>query len=133
MGEPLKPINVEGADALLFERDTQPNSDSITSKSPPINAPIYEEVIKESGNSIPNSIIMLEFFDIQLREIDEALMTNGQNPNGSEIPKTTTNRVVNSPTQHAISAENQSTRQAGIRATRKKKKKKTTTGANQVG
>ena len=63
---------------------------------------------------------MPELFDIQAREIDEALMTNGQNPNGSEIPKTTTNRVFNSPTQHAISAKNQSTRQAGIRATRKK-------------
>ena len=117
VGEPLKPINVEEADALLFQRDTQRNSESIMSKSPPINAPIYDEVIKEFGNSI----IMPELFDIQVREIDEALMTNGQNPNGSEIPKTTTNRVVNSPTQHAILAEDERTRKAGITETRKKK------------
>ena len=48
-------------------------------------------------------------------------MTNGQNSNGSEIPKIATIRVVKSPTQHAILAKNQSTRLAGLRATRKNK------------
>ena len=111
---------MEGTDALHFERATQPNLDSITSKSPPINAPNNEEVIKESGNSIPISIIKPELFDFQVREIDEAVMTNGQNPNGSEIPKTTTIMVFNSPTQHAILAEDERTRKAGITETRKK-------------
>ena len=108
---------MEGADALHFERATQPNPDSITSKSPPINAPNNEEVIKESGNSIPILVIKPELFHFQVREIDEAVMTNDQNPNGSEIPKTATIRVFNSPTQHAISAGKERTCKAGIRAT----------------
>ena len=91
-GEPLNPINVEGADALLSDHATQPNLDSITTKS------YYEEANKESGNSIPISVIMPELIDIQVREINEALMTNGQNPNGSEIPTTAAIKVFNSPT-----------------------------------
>ena len=110
---------MEGADALHFERATQPNLDSITSKSPLINAPNNEEVIKESGNSIPISVIKPELFNFQVKEIDEAVMTNGQNPNGSEIPKTATIKVFNSPTQNAILAENERTHMARIRATRK--------------
>ena len=97
-GEPLNPINVEGADALLSDHATQPNLDSITTKSPPIIAPNYEEENKESGNSIPILVIMPELIDIQVREINEALMTNGQNPNGSEIPTTAAIKVFNSPT-----------------------------------
>ena len=97
-GEPLNPINVEGADALLSDHATQPNLDSITTKSPPIIAPNYEEANKESRNSIPILVIMPELIDIQAKEINEALMTNGQNPNGSEIPTAAAIRVFNSPT-----------------------------------
>ena len=75
-GVPLNPSNVEGADALLFDHTTQPNLDSITTKSPSIIASNYEEANKESGNSIPILVIMPELIDIQVREINEALMTN---------------------------------------------------------
>ena len=74
-GEPLNPINVEGADALLSDHATQPNPDLITTKSPPIISPNYEEANKEFGNSIPISVIMPKLIDIQVREINEALMT----------------------------------------------------------
>ena len=93
-------------------------------------------MIKESGNSIPILVIKPELFDFQVKEIDEAVMTNGQNPNGSEIPKTATIRVFNLPTQHAISTENERISKARIRVTRKKKKHTHTqpmTGTNYVG
>ena len=75
-GVSLNPSNVEGADALLFDHTTQPNPDSITIKSPPIIASNYEEANKESGNSIPILVIMPELINIEVREINEALMTN---------------------------------------------------------
>ena len=75
-GVSLNPSNVEGAEALLFDHTTQPNLDSITTKSPPIIASNYEETNKESGNSIPILVIMLELIDIKVREINKALMTN---------------------------------------------------------
>ena len=78
---------------------------------------------------------MPKLFDIQIREIDEALMTYGKNSNVRETPTPATNRVTNSPTQHAILAENLSTHQERIRATRKKKTHthtQPTTGANTV-
>ena len=106
---------------LQSDRDTQPNPNSISSKSPPINAPNFDEVNKESENLIPNSVTMIELFDIQIREIDEALMTYGNNSEVSETPTSTINRVTHPPTQHAILAENQSAHQEGSRATRKKK------------
>ena len=64
---------------------------------------------------------MIELFDIQIREIDEALMTYRNNSEVSETPTSTINRVTHPPTQHAILAENQSAHQEGSRATRKKK------------
>ena len=53
------------------------NKKVIPTESPPIIAPNYEEANKESINSIPISVIMLELIDIQVREINEASMTNG--------------------------------------------------------
>ena len=53
------------------------NKKVIPTKSPPIIARNYEEANKESINSIPISVIMLELIDIQVREINEASMTNG--------------------------------------------------------
>ena len=46
VGEPLKSTNMEEGEALLSDWDTQPNPDSISSKSHPINAPKLEEVNK---------------------------------------------------------------------------------------
>ena len=93
---------------MQSDRDTQPNPNSISSKSPPINAPNFDEVNKELENLIPNSVTMIELFDIQIREIDEALMTYGNNSDVRETPTSAINRVTHPPTQHAILAENQS-------------------------
>ena len=64
---------------LQLIQGVQQISDTLSSLSSPINAPNAGGVNMETENSIPNSVLEADLFDIQIREIDEALKTYGNN------------------------------------------------------
>ena len=111
--------DVEGT--LQLNQEEQQISDSISTLSPPINAPNSKEVNMESRNLILNSVSEAELFDIQIREIDEALKAFGNNSEFKEIPTAVINSQSNSPVKQVISDERERARQVGTRATRGKK------------
>lgn len=107
--------------ALHSNLETQLNSYTISTISPPINAPIFEEVNIGAETLTPNSVTTAKLFDIQIREIDEALMKYGNNSELRQTPTATINEEIHFQTQQAISVENQGAQQSGTRATQGKK------------
>ena len=119
--EPLNNKNVGMEEVLHSNLETQLNSDTISTISPPINAPIFEEVNIGAETLTPNSVTTAKLFDIQIREIDEALMKYGNNSESRQTPTATINEEIHFQTQQAVSVENQGAQQSGTRATQGKK------------
>ena len=111
--------DVEGT--LQPNQEDQQISNSISTLLPPINAPNSKEVNMESKNLILNSVSKAELFDIQIREIDEALKAFGNNSEFKEIPTAVINSQSNSPVKQVVSDERERARQVGTRAIREKK------------
>ena len=119
--EPLNDKNMGMEKALHSNLETQLNSYTISTISPPINAPIFEEVNIGAETLTPNSVTTAKLFDIQIREIDEALMKYGNNSESRQTPTATINEEIHFQTQQAVSVENQGAQQSGTRATQGKK------------
>lgn len=119
--EPLNNKNVGMEEVLHSNLETQLNSDTISTISPPINAPIFKEVNIGAETLTPNSVTTTKLFDIQIREIDEALMKYGNNSELRQTPTATINEEIHFQTQQAVSVENQGAQQSGTRATQGKK------------
>ena len=119
--EPLNNKNMGMEKALHSNLETQLNSYTISTISPPINAPIFKEVNIGAETLTPNSVTTAKLFDIQIREIDEALMKYGNNSELRQTPTATINEEIHFQTQQAISVENQGAQQSGTRATQGKK------------
>lgn len=115
--EPLNNKNVGVEEALHSNLETQLNSDTISTISPPINALIFKEVNIGDETLTPNLVTTLELFDIQIREIDEALMKYENNSELKQTPIATINEEIRFQTQQAVSVENQGARQSGTRTT----------------
>ena len=92
--EPLNNKNVGMEEALHSNLETQLNSDTISTISPPINAPIFEEVNIGAEILTPNLVTTAKLFDIQIREIDEALMKYGNNSELRQTPTATINEEI---------------------------------------
>lgn len=128
--EPLNNKNMGMEKALHSNLETQLNSYTISTISPPINAPIFEEVNIGAETLTPNSVTTAKLFDIQIREIDEALMKYGNNSELRQTPTATINEEIHFQTQQAVSVENQGAQQSGTRATQGKKIISTTTNTS---
>ena len=92
--EPLNNKNMGMEKALHSNLETQLNSYTISTISPPINAPIFEEVNIGAETLTPNSVTTAKLFDIQIREIDEALMKYGNNSELRQTPTSTINEEI---------------------------------------
>nr|POE85138.1 hypothetical protein CFP56_55364 [Quercus suber] len=78
-GEALESSCVDVEAELQPFQGIQQILDSLSSLSPPINAPNDGGVNMETENSIPISVLEADLFDIQIRESDEAVKTYGNN------------------------------------------------------
>lgn len=101
-GEAQENNCVAVADTLQPIQGIQQISDSLLS---PINAPNNEGVILESKISIPNLASEADLFDLQIRGIDEALNTYGENAEIKGIRIDVINSLSISPANQTVSDE----------------------------
>nr|POF23019.1 hypothetical protein CFP56_15504 [Quercus suber] len=131
VGEAQEINCVEVVDTLQPIQGIQKISDSLL---PPINAPNNEGVTLESEISVPNSVSEADLFDLQIRGIDGALNTYGENDEIKGIKIDVINSHSISPPNQTMFDERERASPVGIRLTRGKQFTTTTNrGKNRQG